>query len=283
MLGITHLQNHLSNKPPICVGLDPRIDLIPDSCKQKNDTETIRTFCREVIETISPLVPIIKFQIAYFEALGIEGFKILSTMTKLAHKKGMYVIMDAKRGDIGTTCEAYAKAYFDQKSDFYSDALTINTYFGSDAINAFAPYFTEGKMVFTMIKNSNPSSKEFQDKDMNGMPAYQTMGNLVETWGENFQDTSTYSCIGGVIGATSPDIGKALRSTLAHTFFLVPGFGAQGGNIEDFHLYQDQYNNGAIFTASRSIIYAYQNTAKKTDWRTAIKDQVHHITLQIQQ
>lgn len=274
MLGISALQNHLKNKFPLCVGLDPRIEFIPNACKQDNDTKTIECFCKEVIEIISPIVPIIKFQIAYFEALGIEGFKILSTMTHLAHKKGMYVIIDAKRGDIGTTCEAYAKAYFADGSDFYADALTINTYFGSDVIKAFSPYFSKGKMVFTMIKNSNPSSAEFQDQNINGSPAYELMGTLAESWGKKFRNKSTYSCIGGVIGATNSDVGKQLRKKLPHTYFLVPGFGAQGGKLEEFPLYQDANKSGAILTASRSIIYAHNNTSENIDWKQAITEQI---------
>lgn len=243
---------------PICVGLDPRLAQIPSALDRSDPATAFRKFCCEIIDAVADLVPAVKPQIAFFEEYGVAGMRAFSEVIRYARSKKLFVIADAKRGDIGSTSEAYARAYFEPGSDFECDALTINTYFGSDAVKPFEKYFAHGKAVFTQVKNSNPSSSELQDLLIDDKTVYEMMGALVEKWGETSRGESGFSSVGAVVGATFPEQGERLRAQMPHTFFLVPGYGAQGGRAEDLKKYANAKGEGMLVNSSRGIIFAYE-------------------------
>jgi len=250
---------------PICIGLDPRLEQIPNTIDKSNPAEAFFIFCREIIDTTIDLVPVYKPQVAFFEEYGTAGLKAFAKVVQHARSKGALVISDVKRGDIGSTSEAYARAYFEKGAEFETDAITINTYFGSDSVKPYEKYFAQGKAVFTQVKNSNPSSSELQDLNLTSsnsslkdLTVYETMGTLVEKWGENSRGEHGFSSIGAVVGATFPEQGEKLRKLMPHTFFLVPGYGAQGGKAEDLKRYVNEKGEGIIVNSSRGIIFAYE-------------------------
>ncbi|MCI6629482.1 MAG: orotidine-5'-phosphate decarboxylase [Lachnospiraceae bacterium] len=260
---------------PIVVGLDPMLSYIPEHITQKafaeyGETlegagEAIWQYNKGIVDAVCDLVPAVKPQIAMYEQFGIEGLKAFARTVSYCKEKGLVVIGDVKRGDIGSTSEAYAvghlgKVQVGSKSyyGFDEDFATVNPYLGSDGIKPFIKVCKEEKKgLFILVKTSNPSSGEFQDRLIDGRPLYELVGEQVAKWGEELMG-DTYSYIGAVVGATYPEMGKVLREIMPKSFILVPGYGAQGGKGADLVHFFNKDGLGAIVNSSRGIIAAYK-------------------------
>ncbi|MFP3156042.1 orotidine-5'-phosphate decarboxylase [Lachnospiraceae bacterium ZAX-1] len=263
---------------PIVVGLDPMLAYVPNHVKEKSFREfgetlegaadAIWQFNKEIIDKTADLIPAVKPQIAMYEQFGIEGLKAFQKTVDYCHEKGVIVIGDVKRGDIGSTSAAYAAGHLGkvkvgekEYSPFHEDFITVNPYFGTDGIKPFVDVCKEEKKgLFILVKTSNPSSGEFQDRLIDGRPLYEYVGEKVAQWGEDHMGED-YSYIGAVVGATYPKVGKALRTIMPKSFILVPGYGAQGGAANDLVPYFNEDGLGAIVNSSRGIIAAYQQEA----------------------
>ncbi|MGN1130718.1 MAG: orotidine-5'-phosphate decarboxylase [Ruminococcus sp.] len=269
---------------PTVAGLDPKLDFVPQFIKDrcfaeygenlKGAAQALLQFNISLIDKLYDIVPAIKPQAAYYEMYGPEGVKVLAETISYAKSKGMYVITDGKRNDIGTTMEAYSIAHLgDTKvneqmlSPFGADALTVNGYLGTDGIKPLLKVCNEkDKGIFILVKTSNPSSGELQDLKLeSGETVYERMGAMCESWGESLQGDYGYSGVGAVVGATYPEMLKELRVKMPHTFFLVPGYGAQGGGADDVKYAFDKNGIGAIINSSRGIMCAWQKQEGKTE------------------
>ena len=267
---IAQLQN------PSVVGLDSLLDYIAQHIKEEKfaqygDTfdaaaQAILAYNKEIIDAICDIVPAVKPQAAYYEMYSWQGMWALCETIKYAQEKGMIVIMDGKRNDIGSTMQAYAKAHLGvsevngkELSAFGSDMLTVNGYLGSDGIEPLLPICDEkDKGIFVLVKTSNPSSGELQDQKIGDKSIYETMGAMCEQWGEKTQNSYGYSRVGAVVGATYPQQLSEMRQKMPHTFFLVPGYGAQGGGANDVAGAFDKNGLGAIVNSSRAILTAWK-------------------------
>lgn len=265
-------------KNPTVAGLDARIDYVPEYIRQeaykeygvglKGACEAIYRFNTGLIDALCDVVPAVKPQSAYYENLGWQGMEMLERTIKYAQSKGLYVIADIKRGDIGATATAYAEGWLSgteiegqRYKTFDADCVTLNGYMGSDSINPFLDAAkAEGKTVFVLLKTSNPSSGELQDMVAGDRLVYQVMGDLNERIAKGTEGKYGYTMAGAVTGATYPSDIRALRKRLEHTFFLVPGYGAQGGTAEDVQYAFDRYGHGAIVNSSRGIMCAWKKT-----------------------
>lgn len=272
----TLINKIIEKKNPTVAGLDPKLDYVPDDMKQAAFSEygenftgaaqAILQFNKTLIDALCDIVPAVKPQCAYYEMYGIEGMRCLYETIRYAQKNGMYVILDAKRGDIGATSEAYARAYLGETkigdssaTAFDADCLTVNPYLGTDGIAPFVRQCSEHeKGIFVLVKTSNQSSGELQDLKSGGRYIYEHMADLVKQWGADLIGTHGYSSVGAVVGATYPEQAEVLRKIMPHTYFLVPGYGAQGGKAEDVAKSFNRDGLGAIVNASRSIMCAYQ-------------------------
>lgn len=264
--GIIQMQN------PTCVGLDTLFDYLPDDMKAGAATfedvaERVLAFNKTLIDHICDIVPSVKVQIAYYEMYGVAGMKAYYETLKYAAEKGLVVIADAKRNDIGSTASCYAKAFLGetQVNDkaikaFPADYVTVNGYLGSDGILPFVEQCEkQDKGIFVLVKTSNPSGAEIQNMILqNGVPMYEYMGGLVEKWGESTVGKYGYSAVGAVVGATHPTEAARLREVLPHTFFLIPGYGAQGGNAEMLKSCFGADGLGGVVNNSRGILCAYK-------------------------
>ena len=263
--GIIAMQN------PTCVGLDTLFDYLPDEMKSGVKTfdgvaERVFEFNKKVIDSVYDIVPSVKVQIAYYEMYGVAGMKAYYETLKYAAEKGLVVIADAKRNDIGSTAACYAKTFLGETQvneitdkAFPSDYVTVNGYLGTDGI---APFVDEcqkhDKGIFVLVKTSNPSGAEIQNMVLdNGTPMYEYVGGLVEKWGESTIGKYGYSAVGAVVGATHPTEAARLREVLPHTFFLIPGYGAQGGNAEMLKSCFGKNGLGGVVNNSRGILCAY--------------------------
>ena len=260
---------------PTVMGLDPRWDMIPECVKSKysNDLEgvckAILEYNKELIDNTYDIVPAIKPQLAFYEMFGIEGMKVFKETCKYAKEKGMIIIADAKRGDIGSTAKGYSNAYLGETKLGEEnvcvfdniDFLTVNPYLGVDSITPFAEDCIKyGKGIFVLVKTSNPSSGELQDLKLeNGKTVYEHVASLVEKWGEDLRGKYGYSSVAAVVGATYPEQLNEIRGKATHTYFLIPGYGAQGGKAEDIALGFDKNGLGGIVNASRSLMCAYKS------------------------
>lgn len=267
-----------STNAPICVGLDPMLSYIPEHVTKKafeafgetleGAAEAIWQFNKEIIDHTWDLIPSVKPQIAMYEQFGIPGLMVYKKTVDYCHEKGLVVIGDAKRGDIGSTSAAYAAGHIGKVqvgskicSGFGTDFLTVNPYFGTDGVKPFVDVCrTEDKGLFILVKTSNPSSGEFQDKLIDGRPLYELVADMVVQWGSDCMDGS-YSNVGAVVGATYPEMSRILRKQMPHTYFLVPGYGAQGGTAEDLRCCFNEDGLGAVVNSSRGIIAAYKKEA----------------------
>jgi len=243
----------------VCVGLDPRLEQIPEEIvKKQGAAEAFLEFNKGIIDAVADLVPVVKPQIAFYEALGHEGFRVFEETCKYAQEKGLLVIADAKRNDIGSTAEAYAKAFLSGEV-VQADALTVNGYLGLDGVRPFVKECEEKeKGIFVLVKTSNPSSGDLQDRvtaDEN-MSVAELMANFVDSWGDDFIGESGYGFVGAVVGATYPAELAKLRKVMKKAWLLVPGYGAQGGGAEDVKDAFDANGMGAIVNSSRGIIFA---------------------------
>lgn len=265
-------------KNPVMFGLDPYLPILPRHIVQEAFAQYGQTpeaaaaayyrFCTELLDALADIVPAVKIQSACFEALGADGIRQMQRITKYAKEKGYYVLVDSMRGDIGNVAEIYAQAMFGSVSigetshQLYDiDALTVNSYLGSDGVKPFLPYCKkEGKNIFLLLKTSNKSSREVQDLLSGDRVVYTAMADLALRWGETMIGRHGYSEIGAVVGATFPQTMKLLREKYDRLFFLVPGYGAQGGTARNVQFAFDRFGHGAVVTASRSIICAWQQT-----------------------
>ena len=268
---------------PICVGLDPRLDQIPDFiiAKIQKDGDLSPTelaaaamleFNKGIIDAVADLVPVVKPQIAFYEIYGADGMRAYLQTLKYAKEKGLLTIADAKRNDIGSTAEMYAQSFLGEiqlfegseheivTPIFDADSLTINAYLGWDGVKPFAEECDKyGKGVFVLVKTSNKSSGDLQDLQMaDGRAVFEIMGHYVDSWGADYIGESGYSFIGAVVGATYPQEAKRLRQIMPNSIFLVPGYGAQGGGAADIAPCFNQDGLGAIINSSRGIIFAYR-------------------------
>lgn len=266
---------------PTVMGLDPRYDMIPSCILEKYPhtlegiCQAIEEFNRSLIDACYDIIPAIKPQIAFYEMFGPEGIRVFQKTCAYSKEKGLLVITDAKRGDIGSTSQAYSNAYLGQTplgeshfQAFPSDFVTVNPYFGTDGIQPFADDCAKyEKGIFVLVKTSNPSSGELQDLKLeNGQTVYEKVGSLVEKWGENLRGKYGYSSVSAVVGATYPLQLQELRKQMPHTYFLIPGYGAQGGKPEDIALGFDQNGLGGIVNASRSLMCAYRQEKWKNQF-----------------
>ena len=271
------IRNIIEKQNPTVAGLDPKLDYIPDYIREEafgkygktleGAAAAILQFNKDLIDALCDIVPAIKPQAAYYEMYGWQGVKTLTETIAYAKEKGMFVITDGKRNDIGTTMQAYAAAHIG-KTDidgetaeaFGADALTVNAYLGTDGIKPLLDICrNDDKGIFALVKTSNPSSGELQDRNLDdGLTVYRTMGDMCEKWGSEAMGEEGYSSVGAVVGATYPRQLLELRATLPHTFFLVPGYGAQGGGAADVAPAFDEKGRGAIINSSRGIICAWK-------------------------
>ncbi len=276
--GIVKMQN------PTVAGLDPKLDYVPASIKEscfekygktlEGAAAALLEFNKAIIDKIYDIVPAIKPQAAYYEMYGWQGVKALCETIAYAKSKGMFVITDGKRNDIGTTMEAYATAHLgttdvagEEIDAFGADALTVNGYLGTDGIKSLAEICDKkDKGIFVLVKTSNPSSGELQDMKLeNGSTVYAQMGSMCENWGESLMGKYGYSGVGAVVGATYPDQLAEMRAKAPHTFFLVPGYGAQGGGAQDAKNAFDKRGLGAIINSSRGIMCAWKKQGLTED------------------
>ena len=256
------LTARIKKTSPVCVGLDPIIEKLPEGV-EKNPAG-LGVFCKGVIDVTKDMASTVKLNLAFFEMLGLEGIKIFEEVCMYAKKAGFIVIADAKRGDIGSTAEAYAKAYLSKESPI--DAVTVNPYLGSDGVLPFiAEASNNDKGLFVLVKTSNTSSGELQDLPIGDEVVHEHLAQLVEGWGAQHLGKTNLSCVGAVVGATYPEEMKYLRTLMPHIPFLIPGYGAQGGTAEDVKHGFIPDGTGAIVNASRSIIYA----SNGKDWKEA--------------
>ena len=278
-------------KNPTVAGLDPKLEYVPSFIveeKMKQYGQTLRCAAEAIyeynvwlIDALCDVVPAVKPQSAFYERFGFEGVEVLKRTVDYAKSKGLYVIMDAKRGDIGSTAEGYSEAYLGsvtigetEVEPFGCDCLTINAYLGSDGINPFIKdCVARDRAVFALVKTSNPSSGELQNIVAGDRKVYNVVGDLLERLSKDTVDKYGYTCVGAVTGATYPMDIRDLRRRLEKTFFLVPGYGAQGGKAEDVQYAFDEYGHGAIVNSSRGIICAWQKTGKEgKDFGEAARD-----------
>ena len=259
-------------KNPTCVGLDTSFDYLPDEMRAgvkdfAGAAERIFDFNKTLIDRLYDVVPSVKVQIAYYEMYGVPGLKAFEETLRYAAEKGLIVIADAKRNDIGSTAACYSSAFLGETNvegnalrAFPADFLTVNAYLGTDGI---APFVDDCKKrdrgIFVLVKTSNPSSGELQNKLLaDGTPVYEYMGALVEKWGEGTEGKYGYSAVGAVVGATHPEEAARLRKLLPHTFFLIPGYGAQGGNAQMLKCCFGADGLGGVVNNSRGILCAYR-------------------------
>ena len=268
---IIELQN------PTCVGLDTDFNYLPDDMKEGVNSfgkaaKAILEFNKNIIDAVCNVVPAVKVQVAYYEMYGAEGLKAFKNTVDYAHKKGLIVISDCKRNDIGSTASCYSKAYLgktdlngSKKKAFPSDMLTVNGYLGTDGIKPFLEDIKANKKsIFVLVKTSNPSSGELQNLKLeNGKYIYEQMGELVQEWGKGLKGRFGYTEVGAVVGATHPEEAERLRKQMPNTFFLIPGYGAQGGSSEMLKVCFDKRGLGGVVNSSRGIICAYKNAQYK--------------------
>lgn len=260
---------------PIVVGLDPMLNYIPEQVQKKafaeygetleGSAEAIWQFNKEIVDKTYDLIPAVKPQIAMYEQFGLPGLAAFKKTVDYCKEKGLVVIGDIKRGDIGSTSAAYAVGHIGKVkvgsktyAPFDEDFVTVNPYLGSDGVNPFLDVCKEEKKgIFVLVKTSNPSSGEFQDQKINGRPLYELVGEKVAAWGSEVMGDE-YSYVGAVVGATYPEMGKVLRKVMPKAYILVPGYGAQGGKGKDLVHFFNEDGLGAIVNSSRGIIAAYK-------------------------
>lgn len=297
------ISNIRKTNAPIVVGLDPMLNYIPEHIQKKafaefgetleGAAEAIWQYNKGIVDATFDLIPAVKPQIAMYEQFGIPGLIAYKKTVEYCKSKDLVVIGDIKRGDIGSTSAAYAVGHLGQVqvgskkyAGFDEDFATVNPYLGSDGVKPFMDVCKEEKKgIFVLVKTSNPSSGEFQDRVINGRPLYELVGEKVAQWGDELMGDG-YSYVGAVVGATYPEMGKVLRKIMPKTFILVPGYGAQGGKGADLVHFFNEDGLGAIVNSSRGIIAAYKQEKYKEFGaenyadasRAAVKDMIADIS-----
>ena len=297
------ISNIRRTNAPIVVGLDPMLNYIPEHIQKKafaefgetleGAAEAIWQYNKGIVDATCDLIPAVKPQIAMYEQFGIPGLIAYKKTVEYCKSKDLVVIGDIKRGDIGSTSAAYAVGHLGQVqvgskkyAGFDEDFATVNPYLGSDGVKPFMDVCKEEKKgIFVLVKTSNPSSGEFQDRVIDGRPLYELVGEKVAQWGDELMGDG-YSYVGAVVGATYPEMGKVLRKIMPKTFILVPGYGAQGGKGADLVHFFNEDGLGAIVNSSRGIIAAYKQEKYKEFGaenyadasRAAVKDMIADIS-----
>ncbi len=256
---------------PVCVGIDPVLSRLPPALSR--DVEGVGVFCKGIIDAVAGQVAAVKFQSACFEALGWKAMSVLTELRELAHRQGLQVILDAKRNDIGISAGHYAAAATADGAP--CDWITVNPWLGEDGI---VPFLEAGLGVFALVRTSNPSGDSVQAQQLtDGRSVAESVADLVADLGRSWLGKRGYSALGAVVGATKTDEVAALRSRMPHQFFLMPGFGAQGGTPQDVVPALGTDGFGALVTASRSVIYA-----EGEDWQQAIADAARAMSASLQ-
>lgn len=257
----------------LCVGLDPQLVKLPKflverAVKEHGETmeaaaEAFIAFNKGIIDAVKDLVPSVKPQLAFYEEFGHQGIRAFEETCRYAQQQGLLVIADGKRNDIGSTAEAYARAFFEpdvfgKHQETSVDALTVNAYLGLDGIKPFLAPCSKDKGIFVLVRTSNPSSGDLQDRvTEEGLSMAELMGHFVESWGSDVEGEEGYSSVGAVVGATHPVQAEKLREIMPKNFFLVPGYGAQGGTAADIAPCFNSDGLGALIVNARGIIYAF--------------------------
>ena len=249
---------------PSVIGLDTCVDYLPDDMRAKCGTladsaKCIRDFNFALIDALAPVIPAVKVQVAYYEQYGVEGMAAFRDTLAYAKSNGIYTIADCKRNDIGSTAAAYARAYLEKGAPFEADFVTVNGYLGTDGVRPFVELCAKNDTgIFVLVKTANPASGELQDKKYeNGKTLYDSMADLVDGWGAELIGKYGYSSIGAVVGATHRAQAEDVRARPPHLFFLIPGYGAQGGKAEDLAVCFKK-GVGGIVNSSRGILCAYR-------------------------
>ncbi|MBT3318720.1 MAG: orotidine-5'-phosphate decarboxylase [Clostridia bacterium] len=246
---------------PICVGLDTSYEYLTDAYKSDSPTyseisKSIYKYNCDIINAVKDIAPSVKVQVAYYEQYGYHGMKCFFDTMSYASDNGLIVIADVKRNDIGSTAKAYSTAYIVNSA---ADFITVNAYLGIDGIQPFLEDCEQtGKGIFALVKTSNPSGGQFQDLDVSGKKLYQVMADKVSEWGSGLVGDYGYSSVGAVVGATYPQQAQELRQRMNQTFFLVPGYGAQGAGADDIAVNFDKQGLGGVVNSSRGILLAYK-------------------------
>lgn len=261
---------------PSVAGLDPKLDYVPEYIRKKayaeygknlkGASEAIWEYNKGLIDAIYDVVPAVKPQSAFYEMYGLYGEEVMHRTISYAKEKGLYVILDVKRNDIGTTAEAYSKAYLgkvdvdgEECDACPVDCITVNPFPGSDGVKPFIEDCKKyDKAIFTLVKMSNPSSGELQDLISDGEHIYEKIAKYVNGWNEDTIGKSGYGAVGAVVGATYPEQAQVLRKLMPKSYFLVPGYGAQGGGAEGVKPCFNNDGLGAIVNSSRGIMCAYK-------------------------
>ena len=269
-MSMDRLVRAAQKKGPVCVGLDTQVSFLPDCLKQKDwsDGEKIYEFNRRIVDATEDEAGCFKLQIAFYEALGLDGMQAFAKTLRYARGRGNVTITDAKRGDISSTAEQYAKAHF--SGDFETDVMTINVFMGEDAVSPYYPYLEKDKGVFALVKTSNPSGKDFQDLLVDGETLYERTARKVSGWGERFLGESGFSAIGAVTGLTYPEEFERIRPLLPHTFLLIPGYGAQGGTGKDIAGFFRDGIRGVV-NSSRGLITAHKGKTEGEDFTDFVR------------
>jgi len=285
---------------PCCVGLDPRIELIPEPLRRQvvgheplsceAAARLVGVFCQEVLDIVAPLVPVVKVQAAFFERLGPPGYRAYVETVRYARERGLVVIADVKRSDIGSTAAAYAEAHVGVASaegvelfDLGADACTVNPYFGLDGVEPFInEAVNHDRGVFVIVRTTNPGAETIQGLSCKGVPLFMRIGALVHQWGEEHVGRTGYSCVGAVVAGNQPSDAAKLRRLMPQAYFLVPGFGAQGAGPAEVANAFDSRGRGAIVSSSRAIIFAhrrapYDRELGEERWDEAIEAATNHM------
>lgn len=284
----------------VVVGIDPRVGDLPLRLRERAvgdpsaTAEILKAFSRDVVDAVDSLVPVVKFQAAFYELYGPEGMGALQASARYAQKRGLLVIIDGKRNDIGSTAEAYANAYLGAGGfgipgagdDVWgADALTVNPYLGSDGVSPFVNAAVKsGRGLFVLVRTSNPTAGEFQDLVAEGRPVYQHVARRVAGWAEPHRGASGYSCLGAVVGATYPEQLAELRQMLPGVLLLVPGYGAQGATAVDVAAAFDPTGLGALINSSRGLTFAYRRpefTRFGDNWQAAVEAAVRQMVAEL--
>jgi orotidine-5'-phosphate decarboxylase len=279
---------------PVLVGLDPRAEMLPPGLLAPHDAgqpdkiaAAYEQFCREIIDVVAHRVPAVKPQAAFFEELGPAGMSVLAKVVRYARERGLIVILDGKRNDIGSTATAYAHGFLGRESPWGADALTVSPYLGDDSLQPFVEVAAEQMAgLFVLVKTSNPGGRMLQDLVADGKPIYRHVADFVERLAMTTEGDNAYGAVGAVVGATCPEQLAELRGAMPHTWFLVPGFGSQGGTAADVAAAFDPQGRGAIINNSRGIIFAhslkpYKDRFAAGRWQAAVEAATNDMIAQL--
>ena len=270
---IDKLYDRVEKRGVVCVGLDTALEYVPDHIKNgRTSGEAIFEFNKQIIDATYDVSACFKVQIAYYEALGLEGLTAYKKTLDYLREKDEIIIADIKRGDIAATATMYAKAHFE--GDFEADFITLSPYMGMDSIEPYLPYLEKGnKGVFSLVRTSNPGAEDIEYIDTtNNKKVYEVVADKITEMGKNYVGECGYTAIGGVIGCTHVEEGKKIRANYNNMFFLIPGYGAQGGKAEDVALYLNN-GNGGVVNSSRGILLAYKKENKPEEFAMCAREE----------